>query len=205
SSSRSTRGTSSTRPRRRGHGLRQRRAHASFGPSSRECLLLVDGGPRPASTGRMSWRPTMTSRTVPPSGLRPRTGRPPPRDPRVQMGLEDVWPVFRSSGEIACILTIPFTFRRRWKTGRGAALVSDPSRRLYPAPMPLEFGVFQGASVGPRPWDVTEPLRIRRDIEVGVAADAAGFDTYWAPEHHCLEEYSHGSSSHLACLAARWA
>jgi hypothetical protein len=27
--------------------------------------------------------------------------------------------------------------------------------------MPLEFGVFQGASVGPRPWDVTEPLRIR--------------------------------------------
>ena len=67
--------------------------------------------------------------------------------------------------------------------------------------MPLEFGVFQGASVGPRPWDVTEPLRIRRDIEVGIAADAAGFDTYWAPEHHCLEEYSHGSSSHLACLA----
>ena len=78
---------------------------------------------------------------------------------------------------------------------------SDPSSRLYPAPMPLEFGVFQGASVGPRPWDVTEPLRIRRDIEVGIAADAAGFDTYWAPEHHCLEEYSHGSSSHLACLA----
>ena len=67
--------------------------------------------------------------------------------------------------------------------------------------MPLEFGVFQGASVGPRPWDTTEPQRIRRDIEVGIAADAAGFDTYWAPEHHCLEEYSHGSSSHLACLA----
>jgi alkanesulfonate monooxygenase SsuD/methylene tetrahydromethanopterin reductase-like flavin-dependent oxidoreductase (luciferase family) len=42
---------------------------------------------------------------------------------------------------------------------------------------------------------------MRRDIEVGIAADAAGFDTYWAPEHHCLEEYSHGSSSHLACLA----
>jgi len=67
--------------------------------------------------------------------------------------------------------------------------------------MPLEFGVFQGASVGPRPWDQTEPTRIRHDIEVGIAADAAGFDTYWAPEHHCLEEYSHGSSSHLACLA----
>src|SRR4029078_2598888 len=82
-----------------------------------------------------------------------------------------------------------------------ARVVSAPSTGLYPAAMPLEFGVFQGASVGPRPWDVTEPLRIRRDIEVGIAADAAGFDTYWAPEHHCLEEYSHGSSSHLACLA----
>src|SRR5262249_7154902 len=67
--------------------------------------------------------------------------------------------------------------------------------------MPLEFGVFQGASVGPRPWDVTEPLRIRRDIEVRVPADAAVFDPYWAPEPHCLEEYSPGSSSPLACLA----
>ena len=67
--------------------------------------------------------------------------------------------------------------------------------------MPLEFGVFQGASVGPPPWDVTEPRRLRNDVAVGIAADAAGFDAYWAPEHHCLEEYSHGSSSHLACLA----
>lgn len=67
--------------------------------------------------------------------------------------------------------------------------------------MPLEFGVFQGAAVGPRPWDVSEPNRLRNDVEVGIAADAAGFDTYWAPEHHCLEEYSHSSSSHLSCLA----
>ena len=65
----------------------------------------------------------------------------------------------------------------------------------------MEFGVFQGASVGPRPWDETEPLRIRRDIEIGVAADRAGFDAFWAPEHHCLEEYSHNSASHLSCLA----
>ena len=65
----------------------------------------------------------------------------------------------------------------------------------------MEVGVFQGASVGPRPWDESEPRRIRRDIEVGVAADRAGFDTFWAPEHHCLEEYSHNSSSHLSCLA----
>ena len=65
----------------------------------------------------------------------------------------------------------------------------------------MEFGVFQGASVGPRPWEVTEPLRIRRDVELGVAADRAGFDAFWAPEHHCLEEYSHNSASHLSCLA----
>ena len=65
----------------------------------------------------------------------------------------------------------------------------------------MEFGVFQGASVGPRPWDEKEPQRIKRDIEVGIAADRAGFDTFWAPEHHCLEEYSHNSSSHLSCLA----
>ena len=68
------------------------------------------------------------------------------------------------------------------KTGRRdiptGGVVTDPPSRLYPAAMPLEFGVFQGASVGPRPWDVTEPQRIRRDIEVGIAADAAGFDTY---------------------------
>ncbi len=65
----------------------------------------------------------------------------------------------------------------------------------------MELGVFQGASVGPRPWEEAEPLRIRRDVDVGVAADRAGFDTFWAPEHHCLEEYSHNSSSHLSCLA----
>ncbi len=67
--------------------------------------------------------------------------------------------------------------------------------------MSLEFGVFQGASVGPRPWGDREARRIRQDIEVGIAADRAGFDTFWAPEHHCLEEYSHNSSSHLSCLA----
>ena len=65
----------------------------------------------------------------------------------------------------------------------------------------MELGVFQGGSVGKRPWDESEPERIRTDVEVGIAADAAGFDYFWAPEHHGLEEYSHASSSHLACLA----
>ena len=64
----------------------------------------------------------------------------------------------------------------------------------------MEVGVFQGASVGLRPWDQSEPARIRRDVEIGVAADEAGFDYFWAPEHHSLEEYSHNSSSHLSCL-----
>jgi alkanesulfonate monooxygenase SsuD/methylene tetrahydromethanopterin reductase-like flavin-dependent oxidoreductase (luciferase family) len=65
----------------------------------------------------------------------------------------------------------------------------------------MEFGVFTGGSVGPRPWEEREPLRLRRDVEIGIAADAAGFETFWAPEHHSLEEYSHCSSSHLMCLA----
>jgi alkanesulfonate monooxygenase SsuD/methylene tetrahydromethanopterin reductase-like flavin-dependent oxidoreductase (luciferase family) len=65
----------------------------------------------------------------------------------------------------------------------------------------MEFGVFTGGAVGPRPWDEHEPLRLRRDVEIGIAADRAGLDTFWAPEHHALEVYSHCSSSHLMCLA----
>ena len=65
----------------------------------------------------------------------------------------------------------------------------------------MEFGVFTGGSVGPRPWEEREPLRLRRDVEIGIAADRAGFQTFWAPEHHALEAYSHCSSSHLMCLA----
>ena len=65
----------------------------------------------------------------------------------------------------------------------------------------MEFGIFQAATVGERPWDESEPQRIRNDIEMGVVADEAGFDAFWAPEHHCLESYSHNSSSHLSCLA----
>jgi len=66
----------------------------------------------------------------------------------------------------------------------------------------MEFGVFMGGSLGPRPWpEGAEAKRLRRDVEIGIAADRAGFDTFWAPEHHCLEEYSHSSCSHLSCLA----
>lgn len=31
----------------------------------------------------------------------------------------------------------------------------------------MEFGVFQGASVGPRPWDESEPRRFREVAYAG--------------------------------------
>jgi alkanesulfonate monooxygenase SsuD/methylene tetrahydromethanopterin reductase-like flavin-dependent oxidoreductase (luciferase family) len=65
----------------------------------------------------------------------------------------------------------------------------------------MEFGVFATGTVGPKPWDESEPRVLRADVKSGIVADAAGFDTFWAPEHHCLEEYSHNSCSHLSCLA----
>lgn len=65
----------------------------------------------------------------------------------------------------------------------------------------MEFGIFATGTVGPKPWDESEPRVLRADVTSGIVADEAGFDTFWAPEHHCLEEYSHSSSSHLTCLA----
>ena len=65
----------------------------------------------------------------------------------------------------------------------------------------MDFGIFCSAVVGPKPWETSEPERFQQDLEVGVAAEAAGFDSFWAPEHHFLEEYSHNSASHLTCLA----
>ncbi len=65
----------------------------------------------------------------------------------------------------------------------------------------MEFGVFSTGTVGPKPWDESEPRVLRADVTSGIVADEAGFDTFWAPEHHSLEVYSHSSSSHLTCLA----
>lgn len=65
----------------------------------------------------------------------------------------------------------------------------------------MEFGIFCAAPVGPRPWEESEPRRLREDLELGIAAEEAGFDSFWAPEHHFLEEYSHNAASHLTCLA----
>ena len=65
----------------------------------------------------------------------------------------------------------------------------------------MEFGIFSTGTVGPKPWDESEPRVLRADVTSGIVADEAGFDTFWAPEHHCLEVYSHSSASHLTCLA----
>ena len=65
----------------------------------------------------------------------------------------------------------------------------------------MEFGIFASGTVGPKPWEESEPRVLRADVKSGVIADEAGFDTFWAPEHHCTEVYSHSSSSHLTCLA----
>ncbi len=65
----------------------------------------------------------------------------------------------------------------------------------------MEFGVFATGTVGPKPWDESEPKVLRADVQSGIVADEVGFDTFWAPEHHCLEAYSHSSTSHLTCLA----
>ncbi len=65
----------------------------------------------------------------------------------------------------------------------------------------MEFGVFATGTVGPKPWDESEPKVLRADVQCGIIADEAGFDTFWAPEHHSLEVYSHSSASHLTCLA----
>lgn len=65
----------------------------------------------------------------------------------------------------------------------------------------MDFGVFCSAVVGPPPWEEAEPRCFHQDLEMGVAAEAAGFDSFWAPEHHFLEEYSHNAASHLTCLA----
>ena len=65
----------------------------------------------------------------------------------------------------------------------------------------MDFGVFCSAVVGPRPWEESEPERFRQDLEMGMKADEVGFDSFWAPEHHFLEEYSHNAASHLTCLA----
>ncbi len=74
--------------------------------------------------------------------------------------------------------------------------------------MPLEFGVFiQTYLEDPaRAADPAEEHRqIMRDVEIALAAEAAGFKYVWVAEHHALNTYSHLSASEAMCgyLAAR--
>jgi alkanesulfonate monooxygenase SsuD/methylene tetrahydromethanopterin reductase-like flavin-dependent oxidoreductase (luciferase family) len=64
----------------------------------------------------------------------------------------------------------------------------------------VEFGIFIQAPVhagrlAANPHE--ERDSIRRDIEVAVAADRAGFKYVWASEHHFLDEYSHLSANQV--------
>jgi alkanesulfonate monooxygenase SsuD/methylene tetrahydromethanopterin reductase-like flavin-dependent oxidoreductase (luciferase family) len=66
----------------------------------------------------------------------------------------------------------------------------------------VEFGIFTQMHV---PVGETEHSRFRREVEQACAADAAGFKYDWAPEHHCLQEYSHQPAPEvfLSFVAAR--
>jgi alkanesulfonate monooxygenase SsuD/methylene tetrahydromethanopterin reductase-like flavin-dependent oxidoreductase (luciferase family) len=73
----------------------------------------------------------------------------------------------------------------------------------------MEFGLFVQAHV-PRHEveadpDGAEHARLRREVELAVACDRAGFKYVWSVEHHFLEEYSHLSASEvfLPFVAAR--
>src|SRR4030095_2967027 len=68
----------------------------------------------------------------------------------------------------------------------------------------MEFGIFFELSV-PRPFsDGAERSVYENALEQVRLADALGFDTVWAVEHHFLEEYSHCSAPEVfltACAA----
>jgi alkanesulfonate monooxygenase SsuD/methylene tetrahydromethanopterin reductase-like flavin-dependent oxidoreductase (luciferase family) len=67
----------------------------------------------------------------------------------------------------------------------------------------MKFGAFGNLAVW-RPWtEGFEARRYHEEIALGIAADKAGYDYYWAPEHHFQEEYSHcpNSDTLLTALA----
>lgn len=66
----------------------------------------------------------------------------------------------------------------------------------------MEFGIFSQMHVPP---DESEHARFKRQVEVSIAADAAGFKYDWAPEHHFLTHYSHqpAPECYLSYVAAK--
>src|SRR5258706_15216764 len=65
----------------------------------------------------------------------------------------------------------------------------------------MEFGIFFELSV-PRPFtEGIERAVYERSLEQVRLADALGYDTVWAVEHHFLEEYSHCSAPEVFLTA----
>jgi alkanesulfonate monooxygenase SsuD/methylene tetrahydromethanopterin reductase-like flavin-dependent oxidoreductase (luciferase family)/putative sterol carrier protein len=55
----------------------------------------------------------------------------------------------------------------------------------------------------PHPWDADAEHRLLTEaLEQAELADRLGFSTLWAPEHHFLEEYAHGSAAAVFLAAA---
>lgn len=72
----------------------------------------------------------------------------------------------------------------------------------------MEFGIFMQAAVPRWRWEndnEAEHTAIMGSVELGVAAEKAGFKYVWTSEHHGLAEYSHLSAPEvlLAYLAAK--
>ncbi|MGH9018055.1 MAG: LLM class flavin-dependent oxidoreductase [Acidimicrobiales bacterium] len=66
----------------------------------------------------------------------------------------------------------------------------------------MRFGLFYEHQL-PRPWGPDdEHLLLKNALEQIELADALGFDSVWAVEHHFLEEYSHSSAPEVFLAAA---
>lgn len=69
----------------------------------------------------------------------------------------------------------------------------------------MQFALFSEIPV-PRPWDAQSEYRAYQEvIEQAVAADRAGFHSFWSVEHHFLEEMSHSTNPEVlyGAIAAR--
>ena len=69
----------------------------------------------------------------------------------------------------------------------------------------MQFALFTEIPV-PRPWDARSEYRAYHEvIEQAVAADRAGFHSFWTVEHHFLEEMSHCTNPEVlyGTIAAR--
>jgi len=69
----------------------------------------------------------------------------------------------------------------------------------------MQFAIFTEIPV-PRPWGPdSEFVAYRNTLEMAVAADRAGFHSFWSTEHHFLEEMSHSTNPEVlyGAIAAR--